>query len=82
MDQAFERDSVSRGIVYQYANTITAVLAGFLFYIYIIHFFPPEIVGVVALLLAIASLFNIVFTLGLRIRCSALHLIPSWKERA
>ncbi|MCI4434737.1 MAG: flippase [Thermoplasmata archaeon] len=65
MDQAFERDSVSRGIVYQYANSITILIAGFLFYIYIIHFFPPEIVGAVALLLAIASLFNIVFTLGL-----------------
>jgi len=65
MDQAIERDSVSRGIVYQYANSIIAVLAGFFFYIYIIHFFTPEIVGVVALLLAIASLFNIVFSLGL-----------------
>lgn len=60
-----ERDSVSRGVFYQYLNSITVVFAGFLFYIYIIHFFSAEVVGVVALLLAIASLLNIIFSLGL-----------------
>jgi len=65
MDLKTEKDSVSRGIVYQYFNSITVVLAGFLFYIYMIHYFTPELVGVVAMLLAIASLFNIIFSLGL-----------------
>lgn len=46
-------------------NSIAFVLAGFIFYIYIIHFYSSELVGTVALLLAITSLLNIFFSLGL-----------------
>lgn len=59
------REEIGSGIFFQYVNSISYVLAGFIFYIYIIHFYSSELVGVVALLLAIASLLNMVFSLGI-----------------
>ena len=59
------KEEMSGGIFFQYVNSIASVLAGFIFYIYIIHFFSSELVGTVALLLAITSLLNIFFSLGL-----------------
>ena len=59
------KEETSGGIFFQYVNSIASVLAGFIFYIYIIHFFSSELVGTVALLLAITSLLNIFFSLGL-----------------
>ncbi|MFG1445708.1 MAG: oligosaccharide flippase family protein [Thermoplasmatales archaeon] len=59
------KEEISGGIFFQYVNSIALVLAGFIFYIYIIHFYSSELVGTVALLLAIASLMNIFFSLGL-----------------
>ena len=59
------KEEISGGIFFQYINSIASVLAGFIFYIYIIHFYSSELVGTVALLLAITSLLNIFFSLGL-----------------
>ena len=59
------KEEISGGIFFQYLNSIASVLAGFIFYIYIIHFFSSELVGAVALLLATTSLLNIFFSLGL-----------------
>lgn len=59
------KEEISGGIFFQYVNSIALVLAGFIFYIYIIHFYSSELVGTVALLLAITSLLNIFFSLGL-----------------
>ena len=65
MEQLELREEVGEGIFFQYVNSFTSVLAGFIFYIYIIHFYSSELVGTVALLLAITSLLGFVFSLGL-----------------
>ena len=65
MEQFELKEEVSGGIFFQYVNSVAFVLAGFIFYIYIIHFYPSDLVGTVALLLAITSLLNIFFSLGL-----------------
>ncbi|MCL4447492.1 MAG: flippase [Thermoplasmatales archaeon] len=65
MEELELRESIAGGIFFQYANSVSYVLAGFIFYIYIIHFYTSELVGVVALLLAITSLLNITFSLGI-----------------
>ncbi len=65
MEQFEQKEEISGGIFFQYVNSIALVLAGFVFYIYIIHFYPSDLVGMVALLLAITSLLNIFFSLGL-----------------
>jgi O-antigen/teichoic acid export membrane protein len=65
MDLLEQRGEIGSGVFFQYVNSFTGVLAGFIFYIYVIHFYSSELVGVVALLLAIASLLNITFSLGL-----------------
>jgi O-antigen/teichoic acid export membrane protein len=59
------RDRVGTGVFWQYLSSIVSVLAGALFYIFIIHIFTTEIVGVFALLFAILNLFTTVFLLGL-----------------
>lgn len=65
MEQPKVKEEIGSGIFFQYVNSVAYVLAGFIFYIYIIHFLSSELVGTVALLLAIASFLNIVFSLGL-----------------
>ena len=65
MEQLEIKEEISGGIFFQYVSSIALVLAGFIFYIYIIHFYSSELVGTVALLLAITSLLNIFFSLGL-----------------
>ncbi len=63
---AFEvKEEIRGGIFFQYINSIATVLAGFIFYVFIIHFYSSELVGAIALLLAITSLLNIFFSLGL-----------------
>jgi O-antigen/teichoic acid export membrane protein len=60
-----EPGSLGQGVAYQYAYVATLTLSGAAFYLYVIHYFPPEIVGSVALLLAILQLFPLFFSLGL-----------------
>jgi len=49
-----------------YPFSLSLVVAGSLFYIFIIHSHSTEIVGVFSLLNAIAFLFSTVFSLGLQ----------------
>ncbi|MCL4333839.1 MAG: oligosaccharide flippase family protein [Candidatus Thermoplasmatota archaeon] len=65
MEELEIRESISSGIFFQYVNSFSYVLVAFVFYIYLIHFYTSELVGIVALLLAITSILNIVFTLGI-----------------
>ncbi|MGC8582056.1 MAG: hypothetical protein ACP5MW_06950, partial [Thermoplasmata archaeon] len=65
MDSLGDADSISKGATYQYISTIVVLFEGFLFYIFIVHFFSTEIVGAIALLSAILALFSIIFSLGL-----------------
>ena len=60
-----DRDKISTGVTYQYIYTIIWILEGFLFYLFLVHFFSTEIVGAIALLSAILALFSIIFSLGL-----------------
>jgi len=60
------RDTVLRGVSWQFYSSFVSIVVGGLFYIFIIHIFnSTEIVGVFSLLSAIAFLFSTVFTLGL-----------------
>ena len=65
MEQLEIKEEIGGGIFFQYVNSIAGVLAGFIFYIYIIRSYSSELVGTVALLLAITSLLNVFFSLGL-----------------
>ncbi|MEM3859812.1 MAG: oligosaccharide flippase family protein [Candidatus Micrarchaeaceae archaeon] len=65
MEQIELKEEIGGGIFLQYVRSISTVLAGFIFYIYIIHFYSSELVGTVALLLAIANLLSTFFPLGL-----------------
>ena len=60
------RDSTLSGAYWQYISSIFTVIAGALFYIFIIHVYSTQIVGVFALLSAIVVIFNAIFTLGLQ----------------
>ncbi|MEM3252325.1 MAG: MATE family efflux transporter, partial [Thermoplasmata archaeon] len=60
-----DRDKISTGVTYQYISTIIVIFEGFLFYLFIVHFFSTEIVGAISLLNAILALFSIIFSLGL-----------------
>ncbi|MEM0159784.1 MAG: MATE family efflux transporter, partial [Candidatus Micrarchaeaceae archaeon] len=60
------RDSTLRGAYWQYMSSVFTVAVGALFYIFIIHVYTPEIVGVFALLAAIATIFSTIFSLGLQ----------------
>ncbi|MGC8691699.1 MAG: flippase [Thermoplasmata archaeon] len=57
-------EKTGEGLIYQYAANITITLSGMFFYLYTIHYFSPNVVGLFSLLLAIASLFNIIFSIG------------------
>lgn len=59
------RDSTINGLFWQFISSATMVIAGGLFYIFIIHYYPTQIVGVFSLLSAIAYLFSTIFLLGL-----------------
>jgi O-antigen/teichoic acid export membrane protein len=59
------RDTTLRGAYWQYISSISLVLIGGLFYIFLIHFYTTQIVGVFSLLSAITYLFSTIFTLGL-----------------
>jgi len=65
MQDYAKQGELGTGILFQYINSIVNVLSGFLFYIYIIHFYNSELLGTVSLLLALVSLLNIVFSLGI-----------------
>ena len=60
------KDSILRGTYWQYISSISFVLVGALFYIFLIHYYSPEIVGVFSLLSAISYLFSTAFSLGLQ----------------
>ncbi len=74
---AKEKKGHSLGIdaIYQYSGSITRVLAGLLFYIAIDRLFDTTSVGAIALLIAIAGLFNAFFSLGLG--AAAQHFISA-----
>lgn len=58
---------------YQYLSALGYVLSGGLFYVFIAKFLPTYYVGAIALLLAISSLLNILFSFGFPI--SAQHFV-------
>ena len=60
------RDTTIRGAYWQYISSVLLVIVGGLFYIFIIHFYSTEIVGVFSLLSAIVFLFSTAFNLGLQ----------------
>ncbi len=60
------KDTTVRGLYWQYVSSIFLVLVGALFYIFIVHVYSTEIVGVFSLLSAIAYLFSTVFIIGLQ----------------
>ena len=60
------RDTTIKGAYWQYISSVLLVIVGGLFYIFIIHFYSTEIVGVFSLLSAIAYLFSTAFNLGLQ----------------
>ena len=59
------RDMAFGGLMWQYLSSIVSLLAGLLFYVFIIRLFSTEIIGVFSLLSAILLLFSNVFPLGL-----------------
>ena len=61
-----ERQSAVSGSLYQYASTFTFFASGLIFYIFLAKTFPTSIVGEMSLLIAIVTIFNIVFSLGLQ----------------
>lgn len=61
-----ERQSAISGSLYQYASTFTFFASGLIFYIFLAKTFPTTIVGEMSLLIAIVTIFNIVFSLGLQ----------------
>lgn len=61
-----DRDSVISGASWQYISSILLVVVGGLFYIFIIHSYSSQVVGVFSLISAIGYLFSIVFSLGLQ----------------
>ncbi len=65
MDLLESSDKISTGITYQYLSTIITLFEGFLFYVFIVHYFSTETVGAISLLSAILSLFTMIFSLGL-----------------
>lgn len=65
MDEIFIHEEIGGSVLMQYLNSFALVISGFVFYIYIIHFYGSDLVGTVALLLAIVSLLNVSFSLGL-----------------
>ncbi|MEM3859955.1 MAG: oligosaccharide flippase family protein, partial [Candidatus Micrarchaeaceae archaeon] len=60
------RDTTLKGAYWQYVSSIFTVAVGALFYIFIIHVYTTEIVGVFALLSAVATIFSAIFSLGLQ----------------
>ena len=65
MEQLAVKEEVGGGIFFQYVNSLASFLAGFIFYIYIIHYYSSQLVGTVALFIAITTLLNVLFSLGL-----------------
>ncbi|MGC8610067.1 MAG: oligosaccharide flippase family protein [Thermoplasmata archaeon] len=57
-------ENTGEGLLYQYLANIIITISGMFFYLYTIHYFNTDVVGLFSLLLAIASLFNILFSLG------------------
>jgi O-antigen/teichoic acid export membrane protein len=58
-------DDASRSFGYQFLSSIVSTFAGFIFYLYIVHFYPPQIAGVAAMLSAITNLVPLAFSLNL-----------------
>jgi O-antigen/teichoic acid export membrane protein len=59
------RDRTRREVPWVYLSTVTFFLAGTVFYLSLARLLPADEVGSVVILLAIASLFSAVFSLGL-----------------
>lgn len=59
------RDSTLKGLYWQFISSVTMVIVGGLFYIFLIHYYSTQIVGVFSLLSAVAYLFSTIFLLGL-----------------
>ena len=60
------KDSMLRGAYWQYISSISFVIAGGLFYIFLVRFYPTNIVGAFSLISAISYLFTTAFSLGLQ----------------
>ncbi|MDA8055100.1 MAG: oligosaccharide flippase family protein [Thermoplasmatales archaeon] len=65
MEKPAIREEISGGIFLQYVKSFVGFISGFVFYLFIIHFYSSLLVGIVALLLAVANLMNMLFSLGL-----------------
>ncbi|HLH86202.1 MAG TPA: oligosaccharide flippase family protein, partial [Thermoplasmataceae archaeon] len=61
-----EKQDAAKGALYQYVSTAVTFLSGILFYVFLAKAFPTAVVGEMSLILAIATIMNIVFTLGLQ----------------
>ena len=59
------RDRTRREVPWVYLSTVTFFIAGTIFYLSLARLLPADEVGSVVILLAIASLFSAVFSLGL-----------------
>ena len=66
MNTLKDGETLGKGIAFQYAYSATLTLSGAAFYLYAIHIFPKSLVGSVALLIAILSLFPVIFSFGLQ----------------
>lgn len=61
-----EKQDAAQGALYQYTSTAVTFLSGILFYVFLAKAFPTTVVGEMSLILAIATIMNIIFTLGLQ----------------
>lgn len=66
MEDLVRKESLGKGIVFQYGYYAALTLSGAAFYLYLTHVYPTSTVGSVALLLAIVGLIPAFFTLGLQ----------------
>lgn len=78
MAESQERN-ITSGLSYQYMSSIAFVASGGVFYVFMAKFLQTSEVGEVSLVLAIASLLNIVFSFSLP--TSAQHFISYYKGR-
>lgn len=65
MESETKIEAIGNSTLYQYIASIMNVLSGLVFYVYIARVLSETIVGSVALLLSLSSLFSIIFSLGL-----------------
>lgn len=59
------KENIGNSAGYQYISSIITVLSGLIFYLYIVRILSTTLVGSIALLLSISSLFTLIFSLDL-----------------